>query len=119
MRYFGECSYLGTNYSGWQRQPKAISVQQIIEEVLSKRFQEEISIVGCGRTDAGVHAKQSYFHFDCDNPTVIDSLYDLNNMLPADIGLCNLFEVDKDAHARFDAISRSYHYQITSIKSPF
>ena len=120
MRYFIELQYLGTNYHGWQVQPNAISVQQVIESTLSTLLREKIKIVGAGRTDAGVHAKQMFAHFDTIsniNKTAI--LHRLNAFLPKDISILSVFKVEKDAHARFDAISRSYEYHIYLGKNPF
>ena len=120
MRYFIELQYLGTNYHGWQVQPNAISVQQVIENALSTLLREKINIVGAGRTDAGVHAKQMYAHFD--TITNIDKtiiLHRLNAFLPKDISIVSIDKVAKDAHARFDAISRSYEYHIYLGKNPF
>ena len=120
-RLFFECSYKGTNYSGWQKQPNAPSVQETIEKRLSQLcHNEKIGIVGCGRTDAGVHAKQSFFHTDIDVIYQTAELqYKLNNMLPYDIAIKRIFEVDKEAHARFDAIKRTYTYSIHNKKLPF
>ena len=120
MRYFIELQYLGTNYHGWQVQPNAISVQQVIENALSTLLRENIKIVGAGRTDAGVHAKQMFAHFDAisniDKTAILDRL---NAFLPKDISILSVFQVEKDAHARFDAISRSYEYHIYLGKNPF
>ncbi|MDT0677804.1 tRNA pseudouridine(38-40) synthase TruA [Autumnicola musiva] len=120
MRYFFELSYLGTAYHGWQKQPNAVSVQEKIEQVLKRLLQENIEIVGAGRTDAGVHAKQLFAHFDtevCLNREEL--LYKMNSMLPKDIAVTRIFRVKTDAHARFDAISRSYEYQLAQRKDPF
>ncbi len=120
MRYFIELQYLGTNYHGWQVQPNAISVQQLIENALSTLLRERINIVGAGRTDAGVHAKQMYAHFDTNsNIDKITILHRLNAFLPKDISIVSIVMVAKDAHARFDAISRSYEYHIYLGKNPF
>ncbi|MCM4154779.1 tRNA pseudouridine(38-40) synthase TruA [Gramella sp. AN32] len=120
MRYFIELSYFGKAYHGWQNQPNAISVQQMIEESLSKVLRNKIEITGAGRTDAGVHAKQMFAHFDFTEKLDEEILvYKLNSMLPKDIAIANIFEVTEDAHARFDAVSRSYAYQIIQKKSAF
>ncbi len=121
MRYFLELSYHGKNYHGWQRQPNAITVQEVLEKALSTLLRKSISIIGAGRTDAGVHAKVMVAHFD----TVLTSLqegqlvYQLNQFLSSDIAVHSLKKVHHDAHARFDAISRSYEYYITSEKTAF
>ncbi len=119
MRYFAELSYKGTNYSGWQRQPNAISVQQIIEEALSTILRTRIVITGCGRTDAGVHASQYFIHFDFEGE-MLDSLTKrLNKYLPADIAISRIFDVDEKAHTRFDANFRAYEYHVIFDKDPF
>ena len=120
MRYFIELSYKGTNYHGWQYQPNAISVQEKINEGLSKLLKEEINVMGAGRTDAGVHASQMYAHFDIDvafDETVI--LFKLNSYLPDDIVIYKIFKVNEKAHTRFDAVSRSYEYRILIGRNPF
>lgn len=120
MRYFIELSYNGKAYHGWQNQPNATSVQEVLEKALSTLLREPIDIVGAGRTDAGVHAKQMFAHFD----TVADFskneiTYKLNSFLPKDIAIHAIFEVPNDAHARFDALSRSYIYRISTTKNVF
>ncbi len=118
MRYFLEISYDGTNYHGWQHQPNAISVQQTIEEALSTLLREKIAVVGAGRTDAGVHAKQLFAHADID--VGIDELcYRLNAFLPSDIAVGSIKQVSDQAHARFDATARTYEYWISRGKDPF
>jgi tRNA pseudouridine38-40 synthase len=119
MRYFLQLSYLGTDYFGWQRQPKQISVQEKIESVLSYILNEKIEITGCGRTDTGVHAKDYVAHFDTEKKIPITFLKGANNKLPDDIVLHSLFPVHADAHARYDAFERSYEYRIGFQKDPF
>ena len=119
MRYFLQLSYNGKNYCGWQRQDNAVSVQEIIEENLSKIFSGNIEIVGCGRTDAGVHAKQYFAHFDTEKNIPENFLYRINNMLPDEISINEFFEVKSDLHARFSAINRTYKYFIHFNKNPF
>ena len=120
MRYFIELAYKGKNYFGWQRQPKQISVQEVLEEKLSVLLRKKIVIVGAGRTDTGVHAKQMYAHFDYDDIIEIDKfIFKLNSFLPKDIAIYDIFIVKDDAHARFDATSRAYEYLIHIGKSPF
>ncbi len=120
MRYFIELSYFGKAYHGWQNQPNSISVQEVLEENLSKVLRSRISIVGAGRTDAGVHAKQMFAHFDSE--VALDEAlmrYKLNSMLPKDIAIADIFEVKAEAHARFDAVARSYEYHILQEKNAF
>ncbi|HEX9825181.1 MAG TPA: tRNA pseudouridine(38-40) synthase TruA [Flavobacteriaceae bacterium] len=120
MRYFIELSYNGKAYHGWQNQPNAISVQQVLEEALSVLMQTKIEVVGAGRTDTGVHASQMFAHFDVEFEIDISTLvYKLNAILPNDIAIHDIFRVKEDAHARFDAISRTYHYKISTSKNVF
>ena len=120
-RYFIELSYNGENYCGWQKQPNAPSVQNVIEETLTKlNGNETIEIVGCGRTDAGVHAQEYFVHFDLDKE--IDAknwAYKLNKMLPKDIAIHAIFPVSDELHARFSAEKRTYRYFIHQTKNPF
>ncbi|MEZ5032530.1 MAG: tRNA pseudouridine synthase A [Saprospiraceae bacterium] len=118
MRYFLECSYNGTAYSGWQTQPNGTGIQAIIEEHLQTLFREHVEIVGCGRTDAGVHAAGYYTHFDWPSPFPEHFLLRLNKLLPADIAIHGLHPVRQEAHARFDAIQRQYRYQVHLRKDP-
>jgi len=119
MRFFFEISYNGTHYHGWQNQKNAIGVQQVVEDALSKLFREEISIVGSGRTDTGVHCVQQFFHADIKKEfKPVDLVHRLNAFLPKDIAIKNILPVKADAHARFDAIERSYQYKITRVKDP-
>jgi len=120
LRYFIELSYNGKAYHGWQNQPNAISIQEVLEKALSTLLREVVEIAGAGRTDAGVHAKQMFAHFDSDiDFTPEDLIYKLNSFLPKDIAIHTIFEVPSDAHARFDAISRSYIYKISLSKNVF
>ena len=120
MRYFIEFAYKGTQYHGWQYQPHASSVQETLNKALSVIFKTEINCVGAGRTDAGVHARQMYAHFDL--PTTIDIpfyIHKLNAFLPKDIAVLNLHQVHEEAHARFDAVKRTYEYHIHTKKNAF
>ena len=120
MRYFIELAYNGTNYHGWQSQPNAASVQETLEKALTLLLKTPIEIVGAGRTDAGVHAKQMFAHFDY--PDVLDASFwvtKLNSYLPKSIVIYNIIPVSDDAHARFDATSRTYEYQIHTFKDAF
>lgn len=120
MRFFLDISFDGTEYSGWQRQPKDKSVQQCIEESLSVVFQQPVEIVGAGRTDAGVHASHMIAHVDLSDSTDASALKGkLNMMLPADIAINGIVRVKDNAHARFDAVSRRYRYFVSLSKTPF
>jgi len=120
LRYFIELSYNGKNYHGWQIQPNAITVQAVLEKALTTILQQKISVVGAGRTDAGVHATQIFAHFDIENKQDEEQLaYKLNALLPKDIAITTIFQVKDDAHARFNATKRSYQYKIVTQKNPF
>ena len=114
MRIFAVCSYRGTNYQGWQKQIDTPTVQGTIEAELSKYFNREINIYAAGRTDTGVHALGQTFHFDIDEDVLdLDRLfYSLNSMLPPDIKIEDIDEVDPDFHARFSAKEKVYNYSI-------
>jgi len=119
-RYFIYLSYDGTAYHGWQIQPNGDSVQERLMQALSTVLRGEIEVIGAGRTDAGVHASLMVAHFD--TTELLDTTFfvdKLNRLLPRDIAVDNLRLVKSDAHARFDAVSRTYKYYITTIKSPF
>ncbi|MFM7667709.1 MAG: tRNA pseudouridine(38-40) synthase TruA [Bacteroidota bacterium] len=120
-RYFFEISYNGTPYFGWQQQVGQVSVQEVIQKDLQKLFQkEEIEIVGCGRTDKGVHAKNYFFHCDFKQEINVENLvYKLNKMLPDSISVTSVFPVKSDLHARFSATKRTYRYFIHQQKDPF
>jgi len=119
-RYFIRFAYNGENYHGWQLQPNAISVQEVLNRSISIISREEISVVAAGRTDAGVHAKEMYGHIDFDQFIPQDNfIFKLNSFLPKDISVYEIKPVKQDAHARFDAISRRYEYWISSRKDPF
>jgi len=144
MRYFIEVSYRGTDYSGFQAQKNANSVQSEVEKALntflridkSRQKDHGIILTCSSRTDAGVHALQNYFHFDIDQVSIIennikelksskapagieDALYNLNSLLPKDIVIKKIFPVKPEAHCRFYAISREYRYFIYNKKDPF
>lgn len=120
MRYFIEIAYCGKNYCGWQNQPNAVSVQETIEGTFSTLLQRKTTIVGAGRTDAGVHAKQIFAHIDLDEKEVPENMvYKLNALLPNDIVIYDFFCVNEDAHTRFDALSRTYQYKMMVGKNPF
>lgn len=119
MRYFIELSYKGTHYHGWQIQPDQNSVQEELNNAISKILQEKIDIVGAGRTDTGVHATQMFAHFDSNKELTNEWVYKFNSVLPNDIVVYNIKVVDENAHTRFDAISRSYEYHIWLGRNPF
>ena len=121
MRYFIWFSYDGTRYHGWQIQPNGITVQSELQRCLSLLLRQEVSVVGAGRTDTGVHARQMAAHFDIDElpMSVFDLAHKLNGLLPQDIGVSNVAAVDNDMHARLSAIARTYHYYVHTRKNPF
>jgi tRNA pseudouridine38-40 synthase len=120
VRYFINLAYKGTNFHGWQVQPNAVSVQQRINEGLSVLLKEEVMIMGAGRTDAGVHAKQMYAHFDTDKSFDLDEVaYRLNAFLEDSIHIKSIFKVADETHARFHATSRTYEYWLCQQKNPF
>jgi tRNA pseudouridine38-40 synthase len=120
LRYFIRFSYFGKHYHGWQKQPNALTVQEVLEDALSKLLAREIILMGAGRTDAGVHARQLYAHFDFEAiPDKENFVFRLNAFLPKDIAVQDVFKVPEEAHARFDAISRTYEYWIVQQKNPF
>ena len=114
-----ELSYLGTAYHGWQVQTSNISIQSLLQEKISLLMQSPTDVTGCGRTDAGVHARQYFAHFDTNSGLNIDLKKSLNAMLPADIAIINVYHVPSDFHARYDAIRRKYIYQLYMNKDPF
>ena len=124
QRYFIELSYDGTHYHGWQLQPNAVSIQEVLNKAFSTILRQPIYTTGCGRTDAGVHARQFFAHFDVD--TIDDGAWSMdkvfrsvNYLLPTDIAIKQIFPVRADANARFDATLRSYEYHIHFHKDPF
>jgi tRNA pseudouridine38-40 synthase len=121
QRYFIELSYDGTKYHGWQTQPNAVAVQQVLDKALSTVFRQPIETLGCGRTDTGVHAKEFFAHFDCSavGQEPSSMVRSINSVLPHDIAVKGVFAVAAAAHARFDATLRSYRYHIHFHKDPF
>lgn len=119
MRYFFHIAYLGTNYSGWQKHAGALTVQQTLENKLGQILKEPIFINGCGRTDAGVHASQFFFHADLNIADREKLLFQLNKALPNDIAVFDVIEMSGRQHARFDAVSRTYSYFIHTYKNPY
>ncbi len=119
-RYFIYLAYDGTNYHGWQIQPDRNSVQAELNRALSTIYQQELTVVGAGRTDTGVHATVMVAHFDFeDDVDCVQLTYKLNRFLPRDISIYKVCPVVPEAHARFDATSRTYKYYVTSVKYPF
>jgi tRNA pseudouridine38-40 synthase len=118
-RYFLECAYRGTNYSGFQVQQNAETVQSQIAKAFQVLQRTHVLLTGSSRTDAGVHALQNFFHFDYDGEIHSQFIYKINAILPDDIVLRNIYLMPETAHARFDAISREYVYRIHRFKDPF
>ena len=120
QRYFLALKYDGTNYHGWQVQDNANTVQEEVNNALSTILQKEITVTGAGRTDTGVHAKELIAHFDIDQEIDKDHFrFKINTILPSDISCTWVKTVNKEAHARFSATSRTYEYWITPDKNPF
>lgn len=121
-RYFIQLAFDGSRYCGWQRQDNAPTVQGEIENALSLLLKKPTGIIGCGRTDTGVHAKDFFAHFSHPGLTpeqAEDIAHRLNRMLPDDIAISEIFRVDTGAHARFSAVSRTYRYYVSTRKNPF
>ncbi|MGY4538397.1 tRNA pseudouridine38-40 synthase [Mucilaginibacter sp. UYNi724] len=132
QRYFIELAYDGTNYHGWQVQPNAVTVQEVLDKALSTLLRQPIETIGCGRTDTGVHATEYFAHLDVEAPQPpeggigdafqkfpLQGVRGLNALLPHDIAIKNIIPVHPEAHARFDAKLRSYEYHIHFEKNPF
>ncbi len=124
QRYFIELAYDGTNYHGWQIQDNAVSVQEVLNKALATILREPVETTGCGRTDTGVHARQLYAHFDNESlvigqQSLVRITDSLNAILPATIAVKRIIPVNAEAHARFDAVSRSYEYHVHFEKDPF
>ena len=122
-RYFIKLAYNGSGFHGWQVQSSARTVQGVMEEALSKVLRSRIQLMGCGRTDTGVHAGDFYAHFDFHHKMKEEDLehlaFKLNKMLGKEIAIYSIFPVGEEAHARFDATHRRYHYRIARKKNPF
>ncbi len=124
-RYFLYLSYNGAPFCGWQKQPSSPSVQETLENSLATLLRKNVEVIGCGRTDTGVHAEAYFAHFDWEddtlaNPAHLERLtYQLNAILPKAIAIHNIFEVPRGFHARFSATWRTYHYHIHTAKNPF
>lgn len=120
-RYFLQLSYHGAPFQGWQVQQNATGVQAVLEEHLGQLLRQTCNIVGCGRTDTGVHARRYVAHFDAveEIPDVDDLLHRLNSVLPSAIAIQGMRQVGAEAHARFDAERRVYVYRMHRDKNPF
>lgn len=123
QRYFIQLSYDGTAYHGWQVQENTfLTVQQVVNEMLSRLLNEPISVIGCGRTDTGVHAKEFFAHFDSNKDLTKNTdwwIFKFNHALPKDIAIQKIIPVNEKANARFDAVSRTYQYIVSRKKDPF
>ena len=121
MRYFLRFAYDGTAFHGSQRQPNGVTVQETMEQALAMIFREPIPLTFAGRTDAGVHAREMYAHFDigCQLPDAGHICFRLNGILPDSIAIFDIFPVTDEAHARFSAVRRTYEYHIVDHKDPF
>ena len=136
MRYFVDFAYNGSAFHGSQRQPNAVSVQEVLENAFSTILREPIALTFAGRTDAGVHAEHMVAHFDSQAQVQLSSIIyssmplgtgssmpkaclRLNRLLPSSISVHNIYPVPDDWHARFSALARTYEYRITTDKDPF
>jgi tRNA pseudouridine38-40 synthase len=121
QRYFIELAYKGTNFHGWQVQPNATTVQGCLEKALSTITREKVEVMGAGRTDTGVHASYFVAHFDSSKPNLDhpDFVHKLNSFLKEDISIFGISKVNSEAHARFDAVSRTYQFHLNLQKDPF
>jgi tRNA pseudouridine38-40 synthase len=124
MRYFIRFAYDGTAFHGSQRQPNGITVQETMEQALAMIFREEVPLTFAGRTDAGVHAREMYAHFDLTDtllpiPDSRTLTFRLNGILPNSIAIFDIYPVKDEAHARFDAVRRTYEYHVVDHKDPF
>ncbi|MEM1322435.1 MAG: tRNA pseudouridine(38-40) synthase TruA [Bacteroidota bacterium] len=117
MKYLLELAYQGTHYHGWQRQPGFISVQEVLEEALVRMLGQKVNCIGCGRTDAGVHASQFFGHIVVVRPFDFDPVFRLNKMLPEDISISSCRAVSRGFHAQHDATERSYTYRLHTRKN--
>ncbi len=115
-RYFMHLAYRGAPFHGWQTQPGAVTVQSVLEDALATLLRKPTSVVGAGRTDAGVNASMMVAHFDAEGPVEPRAV---NSIVGKDIVVYSIDEVPPEAHARFDATSRTYHYKVIERKSPF
>jgi tRNA pseudouridine38-40 synthase len=119
LRYFFHIGYNGFNYHGWQRHAPHLTIQQILEESIGKILKTTVTIVGCGRTDAQVHACQYFFHLNIETEWSFDLAFRLNKILPEDISVFDIIKVGDKSHAQYDATKRTYNYFIHTYKDPF
>ena len=119
MKYFLHLAYKGTHYRGWQRQANVISVQETLEQSITKMVGYPISCIGCGRTDAGVHASQYFCHIILQKELDYDPVFRLNKILPKDIALYDFIPVHSKAQAQFHVLHRTYTYLLHGTPSPF
>ena len=119
MRYFISFTYRGTDFHGSQTQPNGNTVQAEMEAAFSTILRMPVALTFAGRTDAGVHAEQMVAHFDTDKAVPVNFGARLNNLLPNSIAVRSIVPVKGDAHARFDALERTYYYRVTTQKDPF
>jgi tRNA pseudouridine38-40 synthase len=119
LRYFIHIAYHGAAYSGWQKHAGVLNVQEVLETALTRLLKASITIIGCGRTDAQVHAGQFFFHVDIETKWSFDLLFRLNKILPDDIAVFDIIPMQGLPHARFDCINRTYNYYIHTYKDPF
>ena len=118
MRYFVHIGYNGQRYNGWQKQPGVLNVQGVIELALSQTLKTPVFVIGCGRTDAHVHASQFFFHMDIEQEWDFDLLFRLNKILPHNIAVFDIIPAEAHRHARFDAVLRSYDYFPPYLQKP-
>jgi tRNA pseudouridine38-40 synthase len=119
MRYFIHLGFDGSNYSGWQRQKDTLNtIQEVVEQTLSRLFKKRVPVYGCGRTDAGVHASQYVIHIDLDEAPVFDLKFRINKNLPDSIAVFEILTVNENHHCRYDAVARTYDYFIHWNKNP-
>lgn len=118
-QYFIEVAYKGTQYSGFQKQENANTIQQEVEKALQILTNQAIELTGSSRTDAGVHALQNFYHTPAIVPLSNKQVYNLNAILPSDIAVKNIYKLPPNSHSRFDALSRTYHYFIYQKKDAF
>ena len=119
LRYFFHIAYNGSSYHGWQRQPKVLSVQETLEDAFQRLLKHPVNCIGCGRTDAAVHASQYFFHVDLPRALPPDFHFVLNKVLPTDVAVFDILPVSGEQHAQFAASSRSYDYFVHTCKDPF
>lgn len=119
MRYFLHLGFDGSDYSGWQKQKNTLNtVQEVMEQTLAKLFKQAITVYGCGRTDAGVHASQYVIHINLEEAPAFDLKFRLNKNLPQSIAVFEVLEVSESQHCRYDAVARTYDYFIHWKKDP-